>query len=344
MVVATVALRGPLRATTNRSRTRAAASILPAVSQQQPRLVALGDLLLDVVVTPRGVIERGTDVPGELVFRRGGSAANTAAAFVRSGGEASLVTCLGDDFWAGRLLASLRSDDVRVHAVRRAGGSGRLAALVDGHGERSFVTQRGIADQLHPEDVRSSWLRGADVLHVPAYSLFSEPIGSAALRAADLARPMGLLVSSDLSSVAPLRAFGVRRSRSRLAEVAPDVLFANRDEAAAMLRQAGRRAWAGLLRLASLVVVTDGIWGCRVLWRGLDDAPMRQLDVAAKRVGRVDSTGAGDAFAAGFMHSLVSSGGRDVLSRDRALRRAAMAGHAAAAAALRRGRPELRLG
>ena len=70
------------------------------MSQTKPRLVALGDLLLDVVVTPTRPIEHGTDVPGTLAFRRGGSAANTSAAFVRAGGRASLITCLGDDFWA----------------------------------------------------------------------------------------------------------------------------------------------------------------------------------------------------------------------------------------------------
>ena len=77
----------------------------------------------------------------------------------------------------------------------------------------------------------------------------------------------------------------MRRSRERLADLAPAVLFANRDEAAAILRRAGRRAWAGLLAHASLVVVKDGAWGCRVLWRDAATGTLRQLDVAAQRVG-----------------------------------------------------------
>ncbi|MEX1335662.1 MAG: carbohydrate kinase family protein, partial [Candidatus Limnocylindrales bacterium] len=55
------------------------------------RLVALGDLLLDVVITPERPIERGTDVPGRLAFRRGGSAANTSAVFARLGGRSALI-------------------------------------------------------------------------------------------------------------------------------------------------------------------------------------------------------------------------------------------------------------
>lgn len=307
------------------------------------RLVALGDLLLDVVITPERPIERGTDVPGTLAFRRGGSAATTAAGFAGLGARASLITCLGDDVWASRLLASLRQDGVKVHATRRPGASGRLAALIDDRGERSFVTERGVADALDPGDIVPGWIRGADVLHVPAYSLFTEPIGAASMRAAELARAEGMLLSTDLSSEGPLLAYGVRRSRARLAELAPDILFANRAEAAALLREPGRRVWARLLAHAPLVVVKDGVWGCRVLWQ--EDDATRQVDVAATRVGRkVDTTGAGDAFAAGFLHSLLGSGGRSAMVRDKALRKAAMAGHRAAGATLRRGRPELRLG
>jgi sugar/nucleoside kinase (ribokinase family) len=81
-----------------------------------------------------------------------------------------------------------------------------------------------------------------------------------------------------------------------------------------------------------------------VLWRGTEHGAILQLDVAAKRMRGVDSTGAGDAFAAGFLYSLMSSGGREVLARHQALRRAAMAGHRAAGSALRRGRPEIKLG
>ena len=311
--------------------------------RKQPRLVALGDLLLDVVVVPERPIELGTDVPGRLAFRRGGSAATTTAGFVRAGGAAVLITSLGSDAWAGRLAASLRGDGVRVHAARQPGPSGRLAALIDERGERSFVTERGAADGLSAGDIDAAWLRGADVLHVPAYSLFAEPIGAAALQAATLARENGAMVSCDLSSQGPLLAYGVRRSRARIAELAPDVLFANRDEAAALLRAKGRRAWAGLLAHAPLVVVKDGAWGCRVLWRHPPADAVRQLDVAAKRARHEDTTGAGDAFAAGFLFSMLRAGGLPDVLHDQAMRRAALAGHRAAADALRRGRPEITL-
>jgi len=312
-----------------------------------PHLVAIGDLLLDVVIRPAGPIERGTDVPGTLAFRRGGSAANVAAAFARAGGSAALITSLGRDRQGDRLAASLRADGVVLHAVRSGAPSGRLAAIIDERGERSFVTQRGAADDLRAADIKAAWLRGTDVLHVPAYSLLAEPIGSAALLAAELARDQGALVSVDLASAGPLLAFGVRRARARIAELAPGALFANRDEAALVVRQTGRRAWADLLELAPLVVAKDGAWGCRVLWHGDSTAPVQQIDVAAQRMGRVDSTGAGDAFAAGFLLALLRSDESTsvpaAISDATTLRRAALAGHRVAADALRRGRPEIAL-
>jgi len=239
----------------------------PGPRRAAPHLVALGDLLLDVVVAPQRSVERGTDVPGTITFRRGGSAANTSAAFARSGGTASLITSLGSDPWARRLVSSLGDDGVRVHAVRSDGPSGRLAAIVDARGERSFITQRGVADSLRATDIKASWFRRTDALHVPAYSLFAEPIGAASLEAARLAREAGLLISSDLSSRGPLESYGIGKSMAQLRSLGPDVLFANRDEAAALLGQSGMRAWSRLLELAPLVVVKDGAAGCRVLHR-----------------------------------------------------------------------------
>jgi sugar/nucleoside kinase (ribokinase family) len=264
---------------------------------------------------------------------------------VRAGGAASLITAVGRDALARRLLTNLRVEGVHVHALQRPGVTGRLAALVDERGERSFVTERGAADALDPAAIKASWLRGADILHVPAYSLLADPISEAAIRAADLAREAGIGVSSDLSSAGPILAFGVRRSRARLARLDPLILFATRDEAAVLAERTGRRAWSDLLEWSPIVIVKDGAWGCRVLWRAVGAVSgSGQLDVATERLAAVDSTGAGDAFAAGFLHELVRAGGPLHDPDPGTLRRAALSAHRTAAAALRRGRPEIVLG
>ena len=313
-------------------------------------LVALGDLLLDVVVRPAAPIERGSDVPGEVRFRQGGSAANVARSFVKLGGRGVLICSVGRDGWGERLVGALRGDGVRVRAVPARGATGRLVALVDGGGERSFVTERGAADALRPTDVRESWLRGS-----ASSTCRRTPCSMSPSAAQRVARPSwrtrpGPCVSVDLASAGPLRVFGVARARDAITSLAPDILFANRDEAA--LLTAGRAGAggglgggsAGLLELAPLVVVKEGGDGCRIMWLDAGSGERHRLDIATTPMAAVDTTGAGDAFAAGFLYSLLgasvsSLGGWDAVT----LRRAALAGHRSAADLLRRPRVDLGL-
>ncbi len=197
----------------------------------------------------------------------------------------------------------------RVHAVVTAGQTGRLAAIVDRSGERSFVTERGAADLLTAADVRPAWLRGIGVLHLPAYSLFNQPLGEAAAQAARLARGRGALLSVDLASRGPLLTTGRRAVRASLAALAPELLFATSGEAVAL---AGASDPASLLHLATVVVVKEGPEGCLVLWRGRaadGDGLVERLEVATTPLAAPDTTGAGDAFAAGFLWSILGAGG-----------------------------------
>lgn len=323
----------------------------------------MGDLLLDVVARAARAPERGTDVPGMVRLRAGGSAANTARAFVRAGGRASLVCAAGRDGLGGVLIAALREAGVTVHAVRVASPTGRLLATIEPGGERTFITERGAADALRPEDLRAAWFRGAGVLHLPAYAVFSDVLTATALAATSLARDAGALVSVDLASAGPIRALGRRVARERVAALAPDVLFTNREEAAALLGGRGGRRLPELLELARLVVVKEGADGCRILWRGSATGPVasegggsgagsgsaaalvERLDVATVPIVAEDTTGAGDAFAAGMLHALLVTGEGAARPWSPALlRRAAVAGHRSAAELIRRPRPELVLG
>ena len=303
-------------------------------------LVALGDLMLDVVVRAATPLEHASDVPGEVRFRQGGSAANVVRSFVRLGGHGGLICSVGRDGWGERLVAALRADGADVRAVAVRGATGRLVAIVDDRGERSFVTERGAADGLRAEDIRPSWLRGVGVLHVPAYSLLHQPLGAAAQRAAEVAHTAGALVSVDLASAGPLRAFGRDAAIAAIGVLAPDILFANRDEVAALTGARGR-SLVTLLGIAPVVVVKEGADGCRILWRDPSTGEPQRLDIATTPIAAVDTTGAGDAFAAGFLYALLGSPGS---TRDAGVfRRAALAGHRSASDLLRRPRVDLGL-
>ncbi len=301
-------------------------------------LAALGDLLLDIVLVSEEPLQRGTDVRGTIRFRQGGSAANVARAFGRLGGQAVFIGSVGSDAWGRRLTAVLRADGMRVHAVTTAAATGRLVAIIErGSGERSFIIERGAADALTARDIVPAWLRGVGALHLPGYSIFNQPLGGAAARAAELAHDRGMLVSADLASVGPLLALGRRVTWSRIHGLAPHVVLGNRPEVAAL---AGRLGPARLLELAPVVVVKEGVEGCRVLWREGDRT--LQQSVATTPIASADTTGAGDAFAAGFLKVLLATGGAEAAPWGAAaLRRAALGGHAAAAHLLRMPRPEL---
>jgi sugar/nucleoside kinase (ribokinase family) len=320
-----------------------AAQIVP-VRPAPPRVIVVGDLVLDVVLQASAPIESGTDVPGRVEIRQGGSAANVARWLARLGARARLVCAIGRDGAGRSLVAQLRRDDVAVHAVRIAGHrTGRIGVLVAPSGERSFVADRRAATRLEPDDLKTEWFDGVDLLHLPAYSLLVEPLGSAGLRAVELARARGARVSVDLASVGPLLAHGRREARDLVARVRPDVVFATEAEAEALL---GRHAPDGLLDHASVAVIKRGSRGARVFARvGLgsgegEPEPPLQFDVATTAVAVEDTTGAGDAFDAGFIHGWLGAlaSGHGGAS---ALHRATVSGHRAAARHLRSPRTEL---
>jgi sugar/nucleoside kinase (ribokinase family) len=309
------------------------------VRGKRARLLSIGDLAFDIVVRAQSGVDEGTDVPGTIGFRAGGSAANVARAFAGLGGAAAFVGAVGRDATARRLVAALRAAGVTVHAVTRPGATARLLVLIGPTGERSFVTDRGTADSLRPADVRGDWLKRIDVLHLPAYSLLTPPLSEAAVTTAVAAHGAGALVSVDLASRRPLLSVGIMRARGRIAAVAPDLLFGNLEEATAI---AGRNPVRRLLDLAPVLVVKEGAAGCRVLWRADEPGEVLEIEVATKPVATLDTTGAGDAFDAGFLHWLIANEYRpDSPRQAAALRRAALAGHRAATRLLTSARPEL---
>jgi sugar/nucleoside kinase (ribokinase family) len=294
--------------------------------------------MVDVVLAPDRPLESGTDVPGRVALVQGGSAANTARWLGRLGARVTLVASVGRDPVGRALVDAVRADKVTARIARVAGTpTGRIGVVVTPGGERSFVADRGAADLLRPEDLKPAWFGGVDALHMPVYSLLGEPLASAGRRAIELARAAGGLVSVDLASIGPLLGRGRRVARQLVADAAPDVLFATATEAEALL---GRYSVEGLLEFAPRAVVKRGAKGATVMAR--DGGDRLRFEVATERLVASDSTGAGDAFDAGFLVGwFAASDAGHALPAT--MRRAALAGHRAAARQLSVRRPELPL-
>ena len=254
-------------------------------------LAAIGDLVLDITITPDGDLRTNDDTPASIRVGGGGQAANFCAWVASLGERSRLVTRIGDDDAGRRLEAELESGGVEVHAVRAAEPTGAIAVLIGPGGERTMATQRGASVGLRRDDLRPEWFVGVDLIHVPAYSLFREPLATAARTAIEMVRLGRGRVSVDLSSVAGLVDYGPARMMSELARIKPDILFATAAEADAMP--------VALDSLAPVTAVKLGAAGCIVCGRR----------IASPAAEVVDPTGAGDAFAAAFSIAILSGEG-----------------------------------
>ena len=298
----------------------------------------IGDLVVDVVLRPERSLEHGSDVPGRVFLAQGGSAATAARWLGRLGARSSLVAAVGRDAAGRALVDALRSDGVTPRVTRVAGArTGRIGVLVAPDGERSFVQDRAAALQLGPDDLKASWFARADAVHLPIYSLLDEPLSLAGRRGIELGRSGHAAISIDLASIGPLLARGRRAARALIADIAPDILFATASEAEALL---GRYAVDGLLDVAAIAVVKRGPKGATVLAR--DGDQRLRFEVATTPIATTDTTGAGDAFDAGFLIGWFTSRAAGK-SLPASLQRAALAGHRAAARQLSTPRQELPL-
>jgi sugar/nucleoside kinase (ribokinase family) len=239
-------------------------------------ICVLGDAHLDVVVSVAGPIAAETDTPAVTSAGAGGQAANVAAWITALGGRARLIAARADDP-AGRMVAGeLTRRGVDLAGPVLPGRTGTVVSLSDGGRSRAMLTDRGVGTELAAAHLVDAWFDGCTRLHLPGYSLFRDPVAGAALAAAGrLPR-----LSVDLSSTAALRDYGPDRFRALLIRLRPEVVFGTEAEADLVGEVPG-----------SEMVVKLGPRGVRAGGVTHAAAPARA----------VDATGAGDAFAAGYL-------------------------------------------
>ena len=275
-------------------------------------MVALGKLVADQVLELSGPLVVGGQQRVVRTTTAGGAPANVTANLARLEAPARLAGWAGADPLADGLLTALAGRGVQTAVVRR-GRTPLTTVLVHPDGERTLLTDRGEGG-LEPGDVRPEWVAGAAVVHLDGYDLLPDRFPDAVHAAAALAREAGAPVSVDMAAATRIGQHGADGYVDLVAGLRPDLLFCSAAEAEVLGLDGDPPVWA-----PELVLVHAGVRPTRVLTRaGAWQVPVQPLPEWLLR----DTTGCGDAFAAGVL-----AGWRAGASVPDAVR----TGHAAAA-------------
>jgi ribokinase len=261
------------------------------------RVVVLGGLNMDLIVQVQRLPKPGETVSGDSLMRApGGKGANQAVALARLGAQVTMVGRVGRDSFGRDLKRSLRDEGVFVRAVHVSAERSTGAALieVDDHGENSIAVATGANQEVLPDDLPRRAIETADVVA----AALEVPLGT--IEAAfQRARSAGVRTVLNVAPAQPVPAALLHLS---------DVVICNEHELAVML---GRTVASGAEPAAAfelrafadqLVVVTLGERGALAI------SGDNVIEQPAVPVRSIDSTGAGDAFVAGFVCGLWSDG------------------------------------
>lgn len=267
-------------------------------------VVSFGEMLIDFVPTESGVSL--ADAPG-FIKAPGGAPANVAIAVARLGGRAAFMGKLGDDEFGRMLAAILRENGVSDAGVTFDAGARTALAFVTlrSDGEREFMFYRNpSADMLlTPAELDLDLIRRAKVFHYGSISLITDPCRSAHLKALEVAKEAGVLLSYDPNLRLPLWPSAEEAKEQilsiwdyadviKVSDVELEFLTGKdsvEDEVALTL-------WRPTLKL---LLVTLGEKGCKYYTKDFHGS------VDAFTVKQVDTTGAGDAFVGALLCKLV---------------------------------------
>lgn len=293
-----------------------------------PSIQLLGDLMVDIAYDVGDLAAlcaaRGSDLPTAATLSPGGSAANTATWLARAGNNVHLIGAVGVDPMGDYLINAIGSTGVQMSVQRVPDESTGICLIFnEENGQRTMIPSAGANARfdntqliIHLAESKVSHL------HVSAYILFHELSGTTALAYMDAARKVGASISLDPASYALLKH---HRARLLQAMAMSDLLLANADEALEITRILSTNASsphatssgeippdnidldlisAAMHPLSPTVVVTDGIKPVRALTDRVHNftSPVAGIDSV------VSTTGAGDAFNAGYLNAWLAGG------------------------------------
>lgn len=246
---------------------------------------------MDMIGRDQMIAIRSTQERLEKSQAPGGSVCNTMRAMAHLGAEAGFIGKIGDDAVGRFYEKAVREAGVTPYFIRTTGESGSCTVLISPDGERTMGTFLGPAATIRPDEIKEEILARYQCIYIEGYLIVNEPLVRTTMQKA---KKLGLKVALDLSNFNIVNAF-----KGFLEELIPayvDILFSNESEARAFTGLAPAEAVKELSRMVDISVVTLGKEGALVGSKGVF------CQVAAEGGKPVDTTGAGDNFAAGFLY------------------------------------------
>lgn len=237
----------------------------------------------------------------EPVMAMGGSISNSLRALTHLGAQCAFIGKVGADALGKQYMETLRELGIHSHLIPSEHPTGQVVSLVTPDGQRTMRTHLGAAATLQKEELSPHQFEKASLFFLEGHRLFDLPVAKQAIA---YAKAKGLKIALDLASFEVVNNF-----KEELFEILRhdvDIVFGNEDEARAMTGEGEEETCRYLGEMVETAIVLIGERGCWVSHRG------NVAHHSAFPVKAVDTTGAGDAFAAGFLYAYLQDHSMDV--------------------------------
>jgi sugar/nucleoside kinase (ribokinase family) len=290
-------------------------NLFTGAPNRQKSILGIGNALIDVLIhipddsvlqkfgLPKGSMTLvDTQLSEEIkketknnqrTIQTGGSAANTVHGIAKLGGQSGYIGKISDDEFGNFYIEDFRRNNINTHFFYSETGTGHATGLISTDSERTFGTYLGAAMELTADEMQPDIFSNYGILHIEGYLVQNHALIEAALKTA---KGNGLLVSVDMAS------FNIVGANleflHRIINKYVDIVFANEDEAQALTGLAPEDALAAIAEMCNIAVVKLGPQGSMI------KAGTQVIRIEAIPAKSVDTTGAGDIYASGFLYAL----------------------------------------
>jgi sugar/nucleoside kinase (ribokinase family) len=281
------------------------------------KILGIGNALVDVMTVlnddnilerfalPKGSMQLVDQSKSELVksetislnrsLASGGSAANTIHGLAMLGAVTGFIGSIGKDETGIFFENDMKNAGVKTHMTYRDSVTGTAVALISPDSERTFATHLGAAIELGADDLDPHWFKDYDILYLEGYLIYNKPLVE---KACMLAKENKMTIALDLASYNVVDS--MLPEFKEIINKYVDIVFANEDEAKSFTGFAPPEALKALSQLCEVAVVKVGSEGSLVK-RGEEQIKIGTIDVQS-----IDTTGAGDLYASGFLYGYAS--------------------------------------